>query len=225
MSEFREQVWDVFKGIDVKPYAAENHGGAKYVPWARVWDLVLEHFPESPWPEFQEEWIGPEGSQTVMVNCKLTIQDSNGNNCANIMHLPVMESYGQFKAIQNPDARDISDTRMRCFVKCAGVFGLGLELWSGEDYDKSNKDLERILKFTKKKSEYRMHLWRTAIVIKDAISADQPSVVAEAWLEMDEGEKTDLWLAETKGGFFTMAEKEFIRAAALEAMRPQTEEE
>jgi len=220
MSDFREQIRDTLKGIDVKQFEQESMGGAKYVSWSRIWDLVLQHFPESPWPEFHEEWIG-ETDKTCMVHCKLTIRDGEGNEASNLMHLPVMESYGQFKAIQNPDARDISDTRMRCFVKCAGVFGLGLTLWSGEDYDKSNKDLERILAFTKKKSDYRMSLWRTAIVIKDAFAEDDKSTAAEAWNECNEDEKRDLWLAETKGGFFTMKEKEWLRAATFEAMQPQ----
>jgi hypothetical protein len=217
MSDFREHVRDTLRAIDVKQYAKENHGGAKYVPWPRIWDLILTHFPESEWPEFHEEWIGPEGDQTVMVHCKLTLRDRDGNECSNTMHLPVMESYGQFKAIKNPDGRDISDTRMRCFVKCAGVFGLGLEMWSGEDYDKANKDLERIVSFAKKKGRYRRKLWETAMAIQEAYDNDEPSVAAEAWYECSEDEMKDLWLAETKGGFFSQAEKEWIKKATWAA--------
>jgi hypothetical protein len=43
------------------------------------------------------------------------------------MWLPVMD-YNQ-KAISNPDAREISDARMRCFVKCAALFGHGLDVF------------------------------------------------------------------------------------------------
>jgi len=220
---FQQEIREKFKAIDIKQYAKELHGGAQYAPWSIVWDLLQSHYPETQWPEFKEVCEQEGEGQTCMVYCTLTIRETpeegDTREAVNTMYLPVMESYGQFKPIVNPSIRDISDTRMRCFVKCAGIFGLGLEMWSGEDYDKSNKDLERILAFAKKKSDYRMDLWRTAIVIKDAFVEEDGSTAAEAWLERTEDEKKDLWLAETKGGFFTMKEKDWLRAAALEAMQ------
>ena len=44
------------------------------------------------------------------------------------------------KAITNPSARAISDTKMRCMVKCIGIFGLGLYIYAGEDLPDSEKD-------------------------------------------------------------------------------------
>jgi hypothetical protein len=36
-------------------------------------------------------------------------------------------------AVANPDARAISDTKMRCLVKCFAMFGLGLYIFAGSD--------------------------------------------------------------------------------------------
>jgi len=37
------------------------------------------------------------------------------------------------KAIQNPNARQINDARMRCWVKAIALHGLGLYIYAGED--------------------------------------------------------------------------------------------
>ena len=40
------------------------------------------------------------------------------------------------KAVENPNARHISDAKMRCLVKCLALFGLGMYLYQGEDLPK-----------------------------------------------------------------------------------------
>jgi hypothetical protein len=47
------------------------------------------------------------------------------------MWLPVMDYKNN--AIKNPDARKISDTKMRTLVKCLAMFGLGHRIYAGED--------------------------------------------------------------------------------------------
>jgi hypothetical protein len=45
------------------------------------------------------------------------------------MWLPVMDFNN--KAIVNPDARQISDAKMRCLVKTCAMFGLGINIYDG----------------------------------------------------------------------------------------------
>ena len=229
---FAKEVWDKFHAIDVKPMMKELKGGVQYVSWSNVWEVIMENYPRSHY-SFKEERIvhvgdnGPE--ENVEVWCSLTIvsnDDSLPTATATLtreMWLPVMQSFGQFLAISNPSAREISDTRMRCMVKCAAMHGLGLSAWTGEDYQ-PDPTVERTVEFAKKKADYRMGLWKTAIVIKEAFIEESPAEAAEAWMECDESEKTDLWIAQTKGGFFTIEEKEWLRAATLEAMQPENKE-
>jgi len=229
---FEAEVWEKLSAIDVKPMMEKTQAGVGYVSWSKLWTLLMKHYPRSHYVFEDKRYtvVGDDGPvENVEVFCKLTIVANDdelitatGNAPRKLtreMWLPVMQSYGQFKCIDNPTPRDISDTRMRCLVKCAAMFGLGISAWAGDDCQ-PDKTLERILAFAKKKSDYRMDLWRTAIVIKEAFQNDEPSVAAEAWMERNEDEKIDLWLAETKGGFFTQAEKEWLRAATLEAMQP-----
>ena len=43
------------------------------------------------------------------------------------MQLPVMDM--RMKAIQNPNARDVSDSQMRCFTKAVAMHGIGIGLY------------------------------------------------------------------------------------------------
>jgi len=47
------------------------------------------------------------------------------------MWLPVMDNRNN--PIKNPNSRQVSDTTMRCLVKCLALFGLGHYIYAGED--------------------------------------------------------------------------------------------
>lgn len=83
----------------------------------------MEHYPEARY-YFLENEIHPDHSVTV--TCEVQIGDVK-----RVMWLPVMDHRN--RAIENPDARQISDAKMRCLVKCLGIFGLGLSLYAGSD--------------------------------------------------------------------------------------------
>lgn len=48
------------------------------------------------------------------------------------MWLPVMSGFKN-QAVSNPNARDVSDAKMRCLVKCMALYGLGHYIYAGED--------------------------------------------------------------------------------------------
>lgn len=212
---FIGEVWDVFRAFDIAPFKTTNaHSKVSYITWSRVWSIIMDLYPESHYV-FEEDRItsmtddGP--CETVMVKCTVVIIEGE-RKAHREMWLPVMQNSGQFKAIENPTAREISDTRMRCLVKCAAMFGLGLSLWEGEDLAAVvDKAQERAFEFMKMKSAEKMELWRYAIVIKDAFIAGDDLAAFEVWQDLSDNEKTAMWLAETKGGFFTQLEKEWIR--------------
>lgn len=100
----------------------EKKGGLSYLSWAWAVDYLLQEDPAAWW-EFDEPISFGE---SVMVRCRLhafgkTIQ----------MHLPVMDNRNN--AINNPDARKISDAMMRCLTKAIACVGIGLYIYAGED--------------------------------------------------------------------------------------------
>ena len=117
-----ESIWQTLVRVDVSKHV-EKKTGLTYLSWAWAWGVLMEEFPSAAY-EFDPHELHNDG--TVTVHCTVRI-----GNCHRSMWLPVMD----FKnaAIRNPDARKISDTRMRCLVKCISMFGLGHAIYAGED--------------------------------------------------------------------------------------------
>jgi hypothetical protein len=61
----------------------------------------------------------------MMVKAGVTVRDITHE-----MQLPVMDHRN--KAIASPNARDISDAQMRCFVKAIAMHGVGMGLYLGD---------------------------------------------------------------------------------------------
>jgi len=56
------------------------------------------------------------------------------------------------------------------------------------------------------------NLMPSIICIRNGIATNQFSVAAEAWFELSEDEQRSLWIATTKGGIFTTAEREIMKS-------------
>jgi hypothetical protein len=118
------EIWQTLSVIDVGDHV-EKKGPMKlsYLSWSWAWSTMMTHYPEFRYI-FSDNEVHPDGSVTV--HCHGFIGD-----VAHAMHLSVMNHSN--KAIQNPNSRDIADSKMRCLVKTIAMFGLGLYLYSGED--------------------------------------------------------------------------------------------
>jgi len=115
-------IWKTLVQIDVSKHV-EKKNGLSYLSWAWAWGVLMEKFPYAEY-SFSAPELHPDG--TVTVHCDVMI-----GHCHRAMWLPVMDYKNN--AIKNPDARKISDTKMRCLVKCLAMFGLGHRIYAGED--------------------------------------------------------------------------------------------
>ena len=100
----------------------ERKGNLDYLSWAYAWNALCEEHPDTEF-YFDEPKTFPDGS--VMVKAVVKVGEKRHE-----MQLPVMDHRN--KAIQVPNARDISDAQMRCLVKCIALFGLGIGLYLGD---------------------------------------------------------------------------------------------
>ena len=124
------------------------------------------------------------------------------------MFLPVMDH--QNNAIIKPSSRQVSDARMRCFTRCLAMFGLGHYIYAGEDLP----DPEVSEAADKYKYAALCKTLETSIeAIKIGIESGNLSQASEAWQELTEQEKMELWKAPTKGGVFTTAEREVMKSS------------
>jgi hypothetical protein len=130
-----EEIWQTLRSIDISQFVETIPGrgkGLSYLSWPHAWSVLCEVYPQAT---FQFETYRDEtdtmvyADGTASVTCTITI-----GNCFRTVSLPVMDN--KHGAISNPDARQVSDARQRCLVKALAFFGLGLELYAGEDLPK-----------------------------------------------------------------------------------------
>ena len=86
----------------------------------------------------------PDGSAEV--RCRVQI-----GNLIREMWLPVMDYKNN--AVENPNSRQVSDTKMRCLVKCLALFGLGHYIYGGEDTPSDDTKEESVGKPSPAKKE------------------------------------------------------------------------
>jgi len=121
-------IWKTLSKLNVDEHT-EDRNGLSYLSWAWAWGIMMEHYPNMTvtWHgdgAHVDHIVYPGG--TASVACTVSIGPVSQH-----MWLPVMDY--RHKAIANPDARAISDAKMRCMVKCFALFGLGHYIYSGED--------------------------------------------------------------------------------------------
>ncbi len=136
-----KEIWYVLSQVDCTEHVQtiKSHGTElKYLSWAWAWGILMEYFPNAEF-SFKEDQNTPDGagSWTVSVTCEVTIGE-----CRREMWLPVMDNRNN--AIICPDARQISDAKMRCLVKVLALFGLGHYIYAGDDLPPSFEDEETL---------------------------------------------------------------------------------
>lgn len=110
-----------------------------YLSWAHAWKILMENYPDASYTLLGENTIEDcqvrekvDGKWTTHSGCTVMVGvEVNIRGVIREMWLPVMNAKNN--ALTNPDVRSISDTRMRCLVKCLAMFGLGHYIYAGED--------------------------------------------------------------------------------------------
>lgn len=131
-------IWQTLSKLNVNDHT-EKKANLTYLSWSWAYQTMMDHFPEMVinWHTFvdtdgqlRDVLYYPDRTASVM--CTVSIGDVHRQ-----MWLPVMDNRNN--AIQNPNSRDISDTKMRCLVKCFAMFGLGMYIFAGEDLPPEDK--------------------------------------------------------------------------------------
>ena len=129
-----KRIWDDLSKINVNQHV-ELKGNLSYLSWTWAWQTMMEHYPDSYY--FFEDRKFDDG--TVEVTCVLTVHEGE-DSVSRVMWLPVMDHKN--RAIPNPDARAISDAKMRCLVKALSLYGLGIYIFAGSDLPAAEKDAQ-----------------------------------------------------------------------------------
>jgi len=145
-----QEIWTTLSKIDVSAHTEEK-GHLTYLSWAWAWGILKDNYPEAHYKfktfkraDGTEADVMTYEDETCSVHCIVEIGAEYEE-----MWLPVMDYKNN--AIQNPDARAISDSKMRCLTKCIGVFGLGHYIYAGEDLPREPDTTKKPAKQAKKK--------------------------------------------------------------------------
>ena len=142
LDEAYKKVYMHLKGQDIKPMVEKKKVSNSFQPdflsWTHVWEFLLQTYPD-----FTLEYLDPitYDDGTMTVQCRLSIY-THAETCPETKNvtkhrlfrterLYVMDN--KMNAVRNPSAQQINKTEKRCFVKCAALFGLGIQLFTGED--------------------------------------------------------------------------------------------
>lgn len=150
-----KEIQDKLSAIDVSQYVEnkkDGKGGEKtYLSWAYAWGELIKNYPEAT---YEVERFGEEKlpflrtKEGYMVFTKITIcghtremwlpiQDSSFETMKEESYKKSYKSGGE-KTIDACDMSDVNKAIMRCLVKNIAMFGLGLNIYQGEDLPNVN---------------------------------------------------------------------------------------
>ena len=173
-------VWDELSQVDCSEHT-EKKGKLTYLSWAWAWGMMMEHYPNAQYSFqafkdaneiLQDTMFYPDGSASVHVTVNI-------DELTRSMWLSVMDYKNN--AISNPNSRQISDSKMRCLVKCIAMFGLGHYVYAGEDLPPSSdeeeetKEVEKETKVTEEElpvnyEKFSESLIETATMMEETVS-------------------------------------------------------
>lgn len=138
-----ENVFEHFSKMDVSDHV-EKKMGLSYLSWAWAWTIIksYDYDAKREYTKFDELMNGQNTGRKVdymktdtgtYVECTLTIKGHSETETLFVMDY-------KNKAVINPDQAQINKAKQRCFVKAAALFGLGLNLYAGEDLPVAGED-------------------------------------------------------------------------------------
>lgn len=159
MSEVKKSVYETLRNVNVDDKIKKLEG-LNYLPWANAWDEILQKYPDANYEVvfFNGEFYKYDTNTGYMVMTNMTI-----GGITRTMWLPVLngakkpmktEAYSytimawkdgkkvqQTKTVEPATMFDINKTLMRCLVKNAAMFGMGLYIYEKEEnWEDPNSD-------------------------------------------------------------------------------------
>ncbi len=180
-----KDVWDNLSKIDCSD-KVEKKMNLSYLSWAWAWGVLQEHYPQSTYLFYQGEddvpYVKfPDG--TAEVRCRVSI-----DNLTREMTLSVMDNRNN--AIQNPNSRQVNDTKMRCLVKCLAMYGLGHYIYAGEDVPSSDKEEKPITELKNVVEEKTKPKEKPVEEPKDDKGEEWADLFVKSFLELAKLQKT-----------------------------------
>ncbi len=125
--------------VDVSSYI-EKKNNMSYLSWANAWREVIKLFPDATY-----EIIKNEDGLPIFGNNELGFMSYTKVTIKEVTHemwLPVLDFKN--KAMLKPSMFEINKAVMRCLTKNLAMFGLGLDLYAGEDLQEGSTKTKNV---------------------------------------------------------------------------------
>lgn len=155
MENFTKEDFIKNYGLITKDDIKQDYKNLNYISWAKAWRLAMEQDPNCNYDIIEKidengiksmVWIEPNDS--CLVRTSFTFKNKTISVQLSIMdnsHKPVKK--------ENLNSNYISNSIMRCLAKNIALFGIGLNVYEGEDIPEESEDMSII---TKKNKENKM---------------------------------------------------------------------
>jgi len=208
--------WNKLATVNVNDNT-EKKGKLTYLSWAWAWGITKKLCPDANYRviDFDGKPYHFDENFGIMVQTEVTIEGEtipmhlfvmDGANKAQ-RHITYTYEVKNWKDVSKPIQKecqaatmfDINTAIMRCLAKNIAMHGLGHYIYAGHDLPPA--------------PEFDYNTIQDSInAIIKSIANKEHSTAAEAWNELTKEEIDAAWIAKTKGGCFTTAEKEFIQS-------------
>lgn len=146
-------IFDVLYPVDIKG-KTEKKNGLTYLSWAWAWAEVKKRYPTANYEihENEQGWNYFTDGRTCWV--KVTVEI---DGLRHTEHLPVMDYRNQSIPAEKVTSMDVCKSQQRCLTKCIARFGLGLNLYIGEDMPDEDRSLtaQKASRTAKKEQEVK----------------------------------------------------------------------
>jgi hypothetical protein len=124
-----QEIYSTLKQL-IKTEDIDKKNGLDYISWSVAYEYMLKSGLQFD-IDYKNYELKILPNNTVLIQTTIIVEGISKS-----MVLPVMDYKNQ--AVANPDAVLINKNIQRCFVKNLALFGLGIQLYTGEDLPNEN---------------------------------------------------------------------------------------
>jgi hypothetical protein len=197
-------VFETLSTIDVSGFTKKldtKYSSLSYLSWADAWKNLKIAYPNASFKIIKDSdtnlpYVGSDIG--AMVFTEMTIE-----GVTHEMWLPVMDNNNQAMKkvaykyrVKNGEREvkamtmfDINTALMRCLTKNMAMFGLGLNIYTGEDLPLTHDDFLTEVEVAKQKEEEKLEIEQYVVSIKERVAGDDEQGVSELKAELDNQQK------------------------------------
>jgi len=171
-------------GANVKPKGRFN-----YLSWVWAWTEVKKKYPNmnSTVYENADSWNYHHDGKTAWVKVGVTIGELE-----HIEYYPVTDNSNNAITLEKINSFDVNTAIQRAITKSIARFGLGLNVYAGEDLPLSEDDFLTDDQIAKQKEKEMLEIEEYVVTFKERVADDDEQGVSELKAELNNQQRVEV---------------------------------